>query len=306
MSEKQHNDNEHKYKIYVYKNKMNGKMYVGQTCRTLEERAGKNGYGYNCCPIFSKAIKKYGWDNFESKILYDNLSHQDANRLEKLFIQLLKTQNDLYGYNLNDGGNGGNNYKTTPVIQYDLDGNYISSYKTQVDAAQSIGCSLRGIRESCSNHGIIYGYMVRYANEKPPDPYVTKTQKEILQFSKDGKYISSYLSIKRASDSTNIQINKIYSALSSHSKTHLCDNYVWLYKKDYELYGEEYLKKIIKNQLSMHGEKRVLKLDKNGTILEEFNSIKDASISVNKSHASVSGACRGNTKTCAGFYWKFK
>lgn len=56
----------------------------------------------------------------------------------------------------------------------------------------------------------------------------------------------------------------------------------------------------------MHGEKRVLKLDKNGTILEEFNSIKDASISVNKSHASVSGACRGNTKTCAGFYWKFK
>ena len=38
---------ERKYKIYVYTNKVNGKKYVGQTSRSLRERAGKNGCQYN-------------------------------------------------------------------------------------------------------------------------------------------------------------------------------------------------------------------------------------------------------------------
>ena len=62
---------ERKYKLYVYTNKVNGKKYVGQTCKTLKRRAGKNGSGYYTCPIFSKAIQKYGWENFKSCIDFD-------------------------------------------------------------------------------------------------------------------------------------------------------------------------------------------------------------------------------------------
>lgn len=35
--------NEKKYIIYMHKNKINGKMYIGQTCQTIEKRAQSNG-----------------------------------------------------------------------------------------------------------------------------------------------------------------------------------------------------------------------------------------------------------------------
>lgn len=45
---------DHRYKVYVYTNKANGKKYVGQTNKTLVRRAHKDGSGYYSCPIFSK------------------------------------------------------------------------------------------------------------------------------------------------------------------------------------------------------------------------------------------------------------
>ena len=44
-----------KYVIYIYKNKVNGKVYIGQTCETLARRA-RGGYGYKGCPHFYNAI----------------------------------------------------------------------------------------------------------------------------------------------------------------------------------------------------------------------------------------------------------
>ena len=73
------NNEDRRYKVYVYTNKINGKKYVGQTNKTLARRANKDGSGYNMCPIFSKAIKKYGWDNFEPRIAFNNLTHEEAN-----------------------------------------------------------------------------------------------------------------------------------------------------------------------------------------------------------------------------------
>lgn len=97
-------DNENKYKVYVYKNKINNKMYVGQTCRTLRERAGKDGVLYLQCPAFGHAIKKYGWDTFEPHIVFDHLSREKADYLEKELIKILKTQDSNYGYNISAGG----------------------------------------------------------------------------------------------------------------------------------------------------------------------------------------------------------
>ena len=71
------------YKVYVHVNKINGKIYIGQTKQTLEQRY-KNGYEH--CRHFWNAIQKYGWDNFEHIILVDNLSLDMANILELVGI----------------------------------------------------------------------------------------------------------------------------------------------------------------------------------------------------------------------------
>lgn len=61
------------YKIYMHKNKINNKIYIGQTKQSLNSRF-KNGNGYQSCPLFFRAIKKYGWENFEHIILEENIS----------------------------------------------------------------------------------------------------------------------------------------------------------------------------------------------------------------------------------------
>lgn len=49
--------------IYLHRNKSNGKVYIGQTIQSIENR-WKNGNGYKPCTYFYKAIQKYGWENF--------------------------------------------------------------------------------------------------------------------------------------------------------------------------------------------------------------------------------------------------
>ena len=55
--------------VYMYTSPEN-KKYIGQTIRSLASRA-QQGKGYKGCHAFYAAILKYGWDNFQSKILYE-------------------------------------------------------------------------------------------------------------------------------------------------------------------------------------------------------------------------------------------
>jgi hypothetical protein len=60
------------YVVYIHKNILNGKVYVGQTCN-LSERWRNNGKNYFNSIKFYNAIKKYGWDNFTHEVVYSNL-----------------------------------------------------------------------------------------------------------------------------------------------------------------------------------------------------------------------------------------
>lgn len=86
--------------VYKYTNMINGKVYVGRTMRTLIERAGKNGNGYKTCSRFYEAICKYGWDNFKLEILAEGVSLKDGIALEKYYINLYRSNEEEYGYNI--------------------------------------------------------------------------------------------------------------------------------------------------------------------------------------------------------------
>ena len=96
--------------IYKHTNKINGKIYIGQTCQRLNDR-WRDGTGYSdSAPIFWKAIQKYGWDNFEHEIIEDNiLSLKDAYEREKYWIKYYDCcvlDGKDKGYNNNRGGFG--------------------------------------------------------------------------------------------------------------------------------------------------------------------------------------------------------
>lgn len=91
------------FTIYMHKNKINNKVYIGQTSQNPLKR-WDNGKGYVTSPKFYKAIQKYGWDNFEHIILYTNLTLDEANLKEQELISKYHSTEDNFGYNITSGG----------------------------------------------------------------------------------------------------------------------------------------------------------------------------------------------------------
>ena len=79
-------------------------MYVGITSQKPTERWKNNGDGYKRCPIFYRAIQKYGWENFEHQVFASNLTKEEAENMEMTLIEKLETQNRNFGYNILEGG----------------------------------------------------------------------------------------------------------------------------------------------------------------------------------------------------------
>ena len=143
------------YCVYVHINKINGKMYVGQTCQKPEKR-WQNGGGYLNSTYFYHAIQKYGWDNFEHEIVASNLTQQEADNFERLLIEKLDTLNHDKGYNIRVGGANGRltqehknkiaKGRSKPVYCVELDRIFPSGKA----AAEELGLN-RGNLSSCLN-----------------------------------------------------------------------------------------------------------------------------------------------------------
>lgn len=104
-----------KYILYEHVNKNTGKRYIGIT-NNKEIRWRNEGIGYKpyngSVSRFWNAIQKYGWDSFDSNILEENLTFEEACEKEILEISKYDIRKDLY--NISQGGNGGIIYLEHP------------------------------------------------------------------------------------------------------------------------------------------------------------------------------------------------
>lgn len=93
-------------RIYIIRNKVNDKVYVGQTTVSIKLRfqnhlsAAKRGLDY----IIGKAIRKYGKHNFYVELLEECLV-EELNEREKYWIEFFNSTDDKFGYNMSIGGN---------------------------------------------------------------------------------------------------------------------------------------------------------------------------------------------------------
>lgn len=94
------------YSLYLITNKVNGKRYAGQTKGTIEDRFDKHKYdafGAKRGFAIHAAMRKYGVENFEIKLLSVCYSLKDSNHREAYYIKLFNTLAPN-GYNLRPGG----------------------------------------------------------------------------------------------------------------------------------------------------------------------------------------------------------
>lgn len=97
--------------VYCHSNKINGKVYVGQTWQPRTKRWNRHVHdalhGESGCRYFHAAIRKYGPEIFEHKILSYARTQEQLDNLEKVWQILLRARNREFGYNLREGGSGG-------------------------------------------------------------------------------------------------------------------------------------------------------------------------------------------------------
>lgn len=81
-----------------------GKIYIGQTIRSIKKRLNQHQEKSSGCRAICGAIKKYGWENFE--IDWYECPDNQLNKHEKWMVILMRTLSPN-GYNLKEGGGNG-------------------------------------------------------------------------------------------------------------------------------------------------------------------------------------------------------
>ncbi|MGA2494262.1 MAG: GIY-YIG nuclease family protein [Roseiarcus sp.] len=95
--------------IYLHRNRVNGKGYTGQTIQDVNVRNSQHRYvsREGGGTYFANAIRKCGWDAFDTEILETGITNQaDLDAAEIVCIDLYNTRVPN-GYNISEGGGGG-------------------------------------------------------------------------------------------------------------------------------------------------------------------------------------------------------
>lgn len=104
-------DTNKKSGIYCIENKINGKKYIGKYIGVIKYRISDHISKLNKKKHHNKYLQrawdKYGKENFNFYVI-GIFDKENLNNKEKYYIRKFKTKNIKYGYNLTDGGDGGN------------------------------------------------------------------------------------------------------------------------------------------------------------------------------------------------------
>ena len=126
--------------FYAITNNIDGKIYVGQTTRTLEERFNQH---IKADSLLGKAIQRDGAENFSREILAECETPEELDAKERFYIEKLNCKHPN-GYNGNDGGGCSRKSKNTVSTPLDprkefflkMIGAKITYYRTLRDMSQ--------------------------------------------------------------------------------------------------------------------------------------------------------------------------
>jgi len=234
--------------IYCIRNIKNGKAYIGQTTKKLKRRKAQHisdlSMGKHTNTYLQNAWNKYGKEAFEISILLECETLEELNEKEIYYINQEKSMYYQNGYNIEYGGS---NYErppiigekvreklSTPVLQYDKQGNFIREWSSITEAqdntiANNISNVVTGKMQSSG------GFMWRYKTDNYPkkiEPYNNTygdyAKKKVAQYDLDGNLIKVWDSITEAQKETGTK-----AITSSIQRDGTANNFKWKY------YGKE-------------------------------------------------------------------
>lgn len=246
------------YIIYKITNKVNGKIYIGYTSLTVERRWEEhcNSAKYNTTnQVLHRAIRKYGAENFFLSELTRCTTKTLALDVERQMIKEYKTNMLVYpsgnGYNMTDGGDGGNGYKHTEETIELLRENG-KRYRHSEESKQKISMANRGKKLSnetkskigdahrgkklSEHHRQILSQRISERNNNLTKEQRQKlkdnaaTARSVEQYTIDGVLVATYEQIEHAASATGIGRSNISSVCRGRTKT--AGGFVWKYQHD--------------------------------------------------------------------------
>ena len=301
-----------KYIFYITVNSINGKFYFG-VHRTNPQVFD----GYIGCGIarqsqatldiaFHRAVKKYGYDNFKRTTIKVFDTKEEAYEFEKLIVTptLLKSKQC---YNTTIGGiGGGNEIQKKTVYQFDLNGNFIRSYKSARDAAIAVSPdnqdTIRASIKNCclgtsySSCGFFWSYYKEFIKKEDYQNNINRRKNKIAQYTLSGKFLRYYDNITEARNATGLR--NLYSSIRGECSI---GGFQWRYYT-----GDDSDIPPFESTVTMYRTKPIICTDSNG-IETEYASIKKC-IEINPEFSSkgIKNVIRGINKTHKGYKFRWK
>lgn len=288
---------EYNYKIYIHKNKINGKVYVGQTKQRLKRR-WNNGNGYVQCPYFYNAIQKYGWDNFEHILLDEHLTKEEADTKEQDYIKYYKSSSPEFGYNISNGGAGlSGATKYIDIYQYTTDGDFIKHYKEiseiLIEHPDYTSSPIRSAYDEIikTAYGFQWKSYYKEKIEKIEDfkIRVGKTKSKIVyQYDLYGNYIQKFNSAKEAADTLNIGVDGIRK--TCNEKQNCYHGFQWSFN---------YF-----DNIGIADVYRIYQYDLYGNLINSYDSIGEASKTTGVRENAIINCYQNKISRAGQFVWK--
>ena len=188
-------------KIYKAQNLISGKVYIGITSKSIEERkkdhlqkSGKGNGSYFQEDIASYGAEAFIWEQIDTAI--------DINELaEKERQYILKYNSFENGYNQDSGGGFQKN-----VYQYNsTDGTLVAVFESLQSAASAVNASRTSISNTClSQNKTCKGFYWSYNLTEPFIIEVDLRKKKVVQYDLEGKQIAIFESVAEASRQTGV------------------------------------------------------------------------------------------------------
>jgi len=208
--------------IYKIRNKIDNKIYVGQTIGDLERRWKTHLNTGSNCRYLKSAINKYGVDNFEFKLVCITFDNQ----LDDMEIKYIEQYNCLVpdGYNLRLGGNSGRHnaetkQKISETLKKRYDNDIIRLNNTRIGKPLS---EITKKKLSEAHKG------KQKSQESINKSIISRRKNKVIQLDIDGNRLNSFDSCKEAGEYIGTTTSNI--CMCCNGKTKTAKGYFWKYQ----------------------------------------------------------------------------